>query len=533
MFESHYWWPLSLDAASDAALVSFRDRMTKERVSLDLTKARAADTALVRGMRNNFEEILSDDRVSSFCHIFNGWGNLRWKGHELAEQYVQFVYQDRDDSLRLLQMHPEGDFHPWQSFGYAIMAGLSPASRLWSGGPTLRELAMASRHLSRKDGDELGHLLYSVAHLGVRVDTTFSIAGEILSLRDLIDMALHAHDHGTFRVCRKIHLTEGLCAIVAKVPGFEDDREAAEGFLEGQLDILFALGALITELDGLRARKVEVTAGGLASNLRDSLALDWFFENHAYLAGHLIELATLAHGLGYRISDAHRSAMAFIANSLNEIFPAVVHRAAWPVCFLHFGHYRRGLTLLMDLEARAWPEGEQDRAAFTVDFDALGVTDLAREVPGDLKLIYDISARNEPARARFLDAAHAFDALVSDDLKLRGAFAHFRRTSPSGWPRALHYELLDEGESIGVELHVEDEVLRPLIPRLRALEPSWRAKFPDAQVSFDAEWQNLGRLRVCFDDSTDPVRIATALRDLVVETQSWLGEAAHVARRAG
>ncbi len=526
MCDSKYWWPLDLIGEERTAFGAFQARMREEPVVLDQVAASATIGMLTMGMRHHIQGLAVDDRLGSFCHLLNGWGDLIVNGAKLTASLANFTQRGPGGGWCLLQMNPEGEVHPWQTFAYATMAGIAPARILYDGGPTLRDLALGSRALPTRDADEFGHLLYALATIEPDAGVHFSLEGERHTTRQLVAMAVRAHHEGTFRVCRKFHLTEGLCAVAARIEGLSEYREAAQGFLEGQMDVLFAVGALLEHAVALHDARRSPDAGGLVERLWDKLAINPLIENHAYLAGHLMELACLAHGLGYTVSLAHRRAMAYIANALNRLLPVFAGGIAWPLCFLHLGHYRRGLSLLSLLEDRGFV-GELspgDLSAFSVNFDAVAPARLPESPPEDAQRVFRLLAQPAVPRPRFAATIECFRAIAPAGLHPRGVLAHFRRAAPQGWPRALHYELLDDGDEVGVEIHLEDASLRPLAEPLRGLLVEGRARFPDARVDWDDAWM-AGRFRVRFPSETAPERVAQAMVDLIHGTSRSLTEA--------
>jgi hypothetical protein len=393
---------------------------------------------------------------------------------------------------------------------------------------TLRELAKNSRALNTGKGQELGHLLFALSFLDPdAAGRPFHFDGELRTLPELVDIAVDAHHNATFEVCRKFHLAEGLCAASMRIPGLEGYREAAQGFLEGQLDMLLLLGTILDQARKLTAAGQRAEEGSLIEELRETLVMQDYLENHCYYAGHLVELAAFAEALGFEILPEHRAATAFVVNELNATVPEFLPHAAFLRCFLHFGHYRRAMTLLPELE-RARAEGRMversDLTRFTVDFDALPPYAPVAGPSPVAQGIFKLAAPEEGWRPRFEEIVTLYGATAPPGFEPRGRFNHFRRIGSPAWPRAFHYEILDYGKGVGAEIHLESESVAPLAERVRALTERVARRFPGRRVEWDPTWwRSRGRLRVYFpDEEASPREVAEAVRALIDETRGDL-----------
>ncbi|HEY2030489.1 MAG TPA: hypothetical protein VGH20_14905 [Myxococcales bacterium] len=526
--EDRFWWPLDLSAAQETAMEDFRCELVASGARLDHAAASAADDALCQAMASHLEGILERDSLPHLGHVVNGWGDAKSGGRRVLDAMELFVQRDGAGRPFILQCDPEGEFHPWQSLAYSVMAGVAPGRRIPPGDLTLEGLAANCRSIQTKEGRELGHLLYALPQLpaALRDPRPFSMDGELLDLAGLVERGIEAHYFGSFMVCRKFHLTEGLCAVAALVPQMAAHRDEAQGFLDGQLDMLLVLGLVLREARAVIEGKQDRTA---LLGFREALALGEEFENHCYYAGHLFELAALCAALGYRVEPAHWSAMAFIAGELNELIPGLLPASVFDECFLHFGHYRRGLTLLLEID-RAGPAalGPAQLSRFTVDFDALPRRDWRssrRDLPG--AGVYRLAPAQGSTRPGFAAAVGEYARLAPAGLSARGKGHHFRRMSPPSWPRSVHYELLDYGGEMGAEIHLESEDARSLASDVQALVPRVRASFPGRRVEWDGGWsKGRGRLRVLFEAATPPEEVAAGMRRLMDATLSNLDQRA-------
>ena len=505
-----FWRPLLPSPAEHSQLSALAEEHTARPAQLDLAACKQAEDLLALAMQDHVEKILERDGAPHTCHIINGWGNGQIHGRPMVDQLLRFVQRDASGNPMMLQRHPEGDGHPWQSLAYAVMAGVDVDTPLGDTDVTLRRIAQNSRSLLTPDGEELGHLLYALSHLDPHdEDGPFEMDGQRCDTDMLIERAIHAHHHGHFKVCRKFHLTEGLCA-AAGMPGREGLRETAEGFLEGQLEIAGMLCMILREIDVHLAAGTSPSPDSLLS--KRILQIHSYVENHYYYAGHLVELAALVEDMGFQISPMRWSQMYEILNRLNRRLPRFIQRISFSDYYLHFGHYRRAISL-----ARQRASGvPYDRAAFAVDFSPRSEESLPQPASiGFLK----VAPPSDPPRPGFQVVLDAYSAVAQADLQPRGGFAHFRRVHPPDWPRALHYELLDYGERIGAEIHLESNSVLTAQAPLKALGAEVARRFPSKQVMWDPDWSfERGRLLLLLDPTLSPAQNAETFREFIAYT---------------
>jgi hypothetical protein len=542
------WWPFRLGDADRRAVASFRTWLSSTPQVLDLEAAERAVAMLDAQMAAVVDEIVGRDGLPHHAHLINGWGDATLAdGSKLVDGLAGFVHRGSGGRGLILQKHPEGEVHPWQSLAYAFMAGADPDAPLGSSPWTLRGLAEASRWLNTTEGEELGHLLYALARLGPGAEEAgFTLGdGSHADLERLAVLAVEAHLSGHFDVCRKTHLTEGLCAAVAVFPQLASIRSVAEGFLAGQLDSLELLGALLAEVSGSpeevapegKGRSGHEPDVELVRSLQGILALDGYVENHFYWAGHVMEIAGLATIDGFPIADHRWHTMVFVANQANRLLPTYLPATWFPGCYLHFGHYRRGLTLLM-ARHRAQAEGRElssaDLTHYAADFTSGPAGSFSPSpapgaplvIPGDDDLLQVAPPEPGPDDA-FVAILDAYGRRARPGFAAQGAYAHFRRVIPPGWPRALHYELMMEGGSPAIELHIESETAKPLGPSIAASVIDGRLAGVDGTVEWDPAWYGgRGRLRLRLEPDLAPDEIAARLAQLIEATHPLLDDRA-------
>jgi hypothetical protein len=527
----YHWWPLSLSKAASAIYQRFCIRLAKTSIELNRRSVRNAASLLAQEMKTDLSEILERDSLPDYGHIINGWGDGTFGGKRISSRLDGFIHFDPMQKPLILQKDPEGEFHPWQSFAYGVMAGLSAHSRFSAAGITLGQLSCNSTffNIDPAESHELGHALFALSFLDSNpMEKVFYLKGHKRGVDDLMREALDSHQSGSFKVCRKFHLTEGLCAMTARVVACKVYRQAVEYFLAGQLDMLVLLALMLNETHG-QGRAQHEGLPSLVLELREALVLDNYIENYYYYAGHLLEVGTLALIEGYRLSKLHRNAMVFVANCLNEFITQILPHITFQDCFLHFGHYRRGITLLLECE-RDIPPSRSNHNKFrhyTVNFDKTRSSTIRSQsnliTPFLSNGIYAVARDSHQPRNRFETVLKQYAKHCMPTFCISGKYNHFRRISPKWWPRSFHYEFLDYGSQIGVEIHLESDWVVRFADNVKWFVPRLTKDFPHQIVEWDGEWWGKrGRLRVLFDDSTDAQVVAAAMHQLIKRTFSQL-----------
>jgi hypothetical protein len=530
-----FWWPLSLTAAQEAAVAEYATQLRAVSCDLDLQALDRAADLLSAWMLHVLDSILERDGLPHLCHVINGWGNATYKRQSLCDRIEPFIQHNGQFGAAILQAHPEGDFHPWQTFAYCSMAGVSGSTQIGASGHALATLASNSIVVGTKDPCELGHLLFAYSFLPSRLRPThFFLLDHRYSVSELVDMAVVAHDSGHFEVCRKFHLTEGLCAISGNLKLFSDYRAASAHYLRGQQEMFLVLGALACEMaEAQQASRPRLPA--VVPQLREALLLGDLIENHYYYAGHLIELLLLAKLDGFTVQPEVTRAISFVVNYLNELLPHVLPRTAFSEVFLHFGHYRRAITLLRALGSCRSRRDLRRLRAFAVDFDAdesrlRKLFSSHRDSPCIGHDFYSVAPPASAARPRFRDIVDLYSSAPEPGFHPRGGFAHFRRMGPPAWPRSLHYELLDYSDAIGCELHLESDSVTHLTDILKRI-PCVLPPVSGSLGNWDSTWYGgRGRLRYIFADHVPSSEVAKFMSTFVRSTAPTLDDAVRTPR---
>jgi hypothetical protein len=226
------WRPTKVSSEISKKTNSYNQALTTSRT---LGDHESADKALSRLLSPVAPGIVDREGLPHIAHLICGWGNARVRGIPLIDYVSKFAIQSVDRKLYIAQSQETGDFHPWQTFAYCVMAdhALVHAN---CGTIPLGELAANSSDLNTSNNTDLGHFLYAYSNLPHRYRPKRAVFDRrSRSVRDLVDIAIEGHFYGGFEVCRKFHLTEGLCAITT-LARFAHHRSVVETFVNGQLD---------------------------------------------------------------------------------------------------------------------------------------------------------------------------------------------------------------------------------------------------------------------------------------------------------
>jgi hypothetical protein len=517
------WWPISLSDRAADALASFADELADGPCMLEPDLVDRANGLLSQAMHVRIHDIIDGAVVSHYCHVINGWGDAPINGGRLLDGLAFFLLPG-PAGPHLPQFHRDGDYHPWQSFAYALMAGADIDRPLADVGVSLREIYAQSREIPVRDGEELGHLLFALAHIDPPNDMSFRICGEAVGLVELMQRAIAGHHHGHFKVCSKIHLTEGICAAAARIPALAGFRQQAQAFLDGQLDMMLLLAMSTRERLAAQLEGRVLEPGSLSNEVLAALARTTNFEDHLFLAGHQVELACFAVAFGYELPAVHRRAMVELINATNRALPLYLPRSDFAEHFLFYGHYRRAITMLAAMQeaearGRAWTADADTLARFCVDFDRPCAVLEVAEASGPDAWTF---APHSYARPEFVQLAEIVRERLPEQFELRGYRAHYRTVRPRHWPRSLHYELLDhakDGPWYSIELHAETRVLAPLNPVIEELHEVFAALVGEQLVGWQPTWFDGGcRLRAFVPDDTPASQIAELFAELISRT---------------
>jgi hypothetical protein len=464
---------------------------------------------------------LRTDSLPVLSHLLNGWGASKFQGGSFLRSYAAFLHRCGGRGYKILQRHSEGDFHPWQSIAYAVMAGVRSDAAIEEGFPTLRSIAARSLDLGTDDPAELGHFLFAIGPLRFRASgLEIQFGRQERRLEEVVKLAILEHLSGSFAVCRKMHLTEGICSASRLFAAFNGYRPIAQEFLNTQLDMLVLLSTALYLSSDCRHRQGSTQS---RERIQHALAVGDVFENHVFYVGHLLELAGFARVLGYEVSPLHRSTLAYAANWIAKRIPIALTKSDFIECIYQYGHFRRGISLWQATldpktsnEFTSWPH--RLLSAYTIDFD--------REIVGyngestvDSSFLSDFT---------FVEKTNHSSSILHEILKQRraygakkmvpsGRFSHFRRLRPNGWPRSLHYEILIEGNRPSLEIHLESDEVAFVGAYLQKNVDRLSSAFPGCAVHWDERWwgKGRGRIRVIHPNLSHPLDVSNDLSKLI------------------
>lgn len=509
--EDTIWFPFDLDENSISLVDAFTDRIEEADIQLDVELANEMSAQLTGRIQGTLTDLVELQALGTVAHLINGWGNSYFSGKRFLDLLEDFlVFPDSGHPYIAQARSPRCDFHPWQSFAYCLMAGIAP-NTLVAGKYPLEELALNSNNISQEEGVELGHLLFAVSQMSeAAFEHKFTFPSGTKSLDDLIRLAIEGHRFGHFRVCRKVHLTEGLLAICARGSKVQQYKKVAEEFLVGQMDALIALAAL--------SEAVGCTSTDLPKreqNLRDEMGLNKSIENACYCAGHLIELICLAERFGYPIPRNAWNAGRIVSNHLNAVLLSKLEQINVMDNLGSLAHYRRGVTLLnrSSLLHRMIPLSE-----YWVDFDHFALSNLSTST---LKPNIDYCSRhyvtsgvNRQLDPMFTELLSALIETLPEGMSRGGGGEGYRKIAVSGWPAALHYELLESNDGISFELHFESADL------LHTVNAAKQAVWECAEyVSWDPGWEGGTRLRLIFGRDEEIEVALVRIQDFIRQTR--------------
>lgn len=517
------WWPLQWDSSKEDGFQKTVERLMSSVVEPDIEGCEEVSDLICRSIKVAIPTVLEKDTLPNLCHAFVGWGNATFDGEALARRLGRYVHSEASGAEFVHQAHGEGDFHPWQTFCYMSMAGISPATEITSRS-NLKQLAEGSTEIHTQAMEDLGHLLLAYAQLGISSDAEFEfidpkkVSPPIkLDIYGIIREAIRAHQEGGFRVCRKFHLTEGLCAIVNSDPALESLRPRVQSFFDGQMDVVVVLERVLHL--SINDTNISEDERAEREDLRKTLFIGKLFENHLYDAGHLVELAAFGELFGFKLRDYQRRAIDSCIRSCNFLIKRYARSISRTEAFLPFSHYRRGITLWSMLRRKGVvPE----LSRYAANFDIIeGLPDAKRESDNT---VFNFARDGEVPRGLFSEVLKEYELNRGGRLAAVGGFKHFRRVNMPGWHRQLHYELLDYGDRVGAELHFENPALLALMDCTRDPIVGLAKEFPlGSFVERIYGSREAGKLAIVFaDGDANPENVAHAFRALIDSTASIL-----------
>lgn len=533
-----FWWPIDLSKNAEKAFIDKKLRYSNTQIEINYEDLMKTNHLIEQMMKSNLQDILDRDSIPNLCHILNGWGNSKFEGRLLVDHLSSFIFLRDGNSPFIEQCTTEGDFHPWQSFAYSAMAGINGETMVGDTCFSLKQLMEGSVRINHNEGEELGHLLFALAYYfkgSKDAELKFQFDNGLFNSEELLNWAIENHFTGSFRVCRKFHLTEGICAMASLNPNFQEYKLVAQKFLEGQVDLIILISIILDESIQAIQNKESLYKESLASELREELVILDYLENHIYYAGHIIELASLALLMGYEISEPQLNAIKSVINKLNAIIPLYAPQMSFVDCFLGFGHYRRAITLFSAIEKSENKNDWNLLNKYEVNFNEIKSVSFTEEeinraieyVNSNVFKVTDPQDQINP----FLNKVITHYNLVGniEEFPLRGKFSHFRRVCPSNWPKSVHFEMLDYGEKVkkfGIEIHLENLEVKYIANDFFDLKSYLEQELKNIEFIIDDKWyKGCGRLYALFTYEDKPEIIAESFLKLIELTKDRIEKA--------
>ena len=505
-FEDHAWFPLDLDDGELRTIDRFIFLLQSGLAESDPSSSGVMDELETSLILPKLSDVLASDHLSVLSHLINGWGDATWGCKSFSDSLIPFLHQNRAGKWSVFQCHPEGEVHPWQSFAYTLFAGMKPW-KLLPGWPTsLEEIMRFSNKLGTDEGEQLGHLLFAAAFLELADDDKFelSLFRQRLPLQDAFKLAAKAHFSGHFGVCRKFHLTEGLCAMARRKKFLEYDA-LAQSFFSSHMDLLVVFCAA----HWVNQKKIpKISDIQFFDSICSQIGVGKLFVNHLFYAGHLLELMGVGMMFGYELDETQINAGLLMRELFNKQIAFANSRIDIPENIYQLGHFRRGATMI-DEFASSTPRDIDECLSRLSRF-------VLRE-KSDRALVSPIEPRADGKRDpytwhRFVPPKSAlsdqlskivkeFNSRNSMNLEAIGRHSHFRRVQPRGWPRAIHFEFLEENNGVSVELHFESDRFYGLARDVFLGLSKQKREFHGLRIAIDERW-NLG-VRIFLIDETD------------------------------
>jgi hypothetical protein len=154
------WRPIAISADLAHRVHAYNAEL---RAAPNLLRHAEADQTLLHLISPVIDQIVDREGLPHIAHLICGWGNSKARGRKLLDHVSDFVTY-RDGKAYIPQASPIGDFHPWQTFAYAVM---SEGNLLYAkcGETLLAELAANSTDLNTSNNTDLGHFLYAYSNL--------------------------------------------------------------------------------------------------------------------------------------------------------------------------------------------------------------------------------------------------------------------------------------------------------------------------------------------------------------------------------
>ena len=128
----------------------------------------------------------------------------------------------------------------------------------------------------------------------------------------------------------------------------------------------------------------------------------------------------------------------------------------------------------------------------------------------------------EPVFQNILDS---YANIASNGYETMGNAHNYRQIKVLDWPQSIHYEFYSLKYTCGVEIHLENDRVKPISEILINFSKTLANKFPNGKVKWDPKWfRGRGRLIVQYDNNLNPLEIAKGMKKLVKLTKSSISK---------
>ena len=125
----------------------------------------------------------------------------------------------------------------------------------------------------------------------------------------------------------------------------------------------------------------------------------------------------------------------------------------------------------------------------------------------------------------FQNILDSYDKIALNGFETMGNAHNYRQIKVLDWPQSIHYEFYGLKNTCGVEIHLENDRVKPISDLLINFSKTFVNKFPNGKVKWDQKWvRNRGRLIVQYDNNIDPMEIAKGMKKLVRLTNSKISK---------
>jgi hypothetical protein len=129
--------------------------------------------------------------------------------------------------------------------------------------------------------------------------------------------------------------------------------------------------------------------------------------------------------------------------------------------------------------------------------------------------------KRKPPRPEFEAVVNAYDQTVASNRRTTGRARAYRQIKLGGWPGGLHFEFMDHGDEMGVELHIESNAALLAQETVRESVDAAARAIPAGRATFDPRWsRGRGRLVVRLPSALSPADVAHAMVRLIEVTEA-------------